>query len=114
MLTALDCLDLELECELVTLSACDSGHAVVAAGDEPIGLTRSLLYAGARSVLQSLWRVDDAATERLMARIYAQLGQGLGRAAALRRAQCEFLTTPQAHPAFWAGFTLVGDWSPLQ
>jgi CHAT domain-containing protein len=114
-LTALDCLDLELECELVTLSACETGHAVVAAGDEPIGLTRSLLYAGARSVIQSLWRVDDEATRQLMSDMYVRLRDGAGRAAALRAAQRVFLTNTDghAHPAFWASFSLVGNWAPL-
>jgi CHAT domain-containing protein len=121
-LTALDCLDLELDCELVTLSACETGHAVVAAGDEPIGLTRSLLYAGARSVIQSLWRVDDDATRRLMSDMYARLRSGAGRAEALRAAQRAFLTpnanadggsARRSHPAFWASFGLVGDWAPL-
>jgi len=120
-LTALDCLDLDLNCELVTLSGCETGHAVVAAGDEPIGLTRSLLYAGARSVIQSLWRVDDDATRRLMSDMYARLRSGAGRAQALRAAQRAFLTDTtdggtaprRAHPAFWASFSLVGDWAPL-
>jgi CHAT domain-containing protein len=120
-LTALDCLDLELDCELVTLSACETGHAVVAAGDEPIGLTRSLLYAGARSVIQSLWRVDDDATRRLMSDMYTRLRSGAGRAEALRAAQSSFFISRhtdgagprRAHPAFWASFSLVGDWTPL-
>lgn len=118
-LTALDCLDLELDCELVTLSACETGHAVVAAGDEPIGLTRSLLYAGARSVIQSLWRVDDEATRLLMSDLYARLRRGAGRAEALRAAQRGFLVDAEGvsprrtHPAFWASFALVGDWAPL-
>ncbi len=120
-LTALDCLDLELDCELVTLSACETGHAVVAAGDEPIGLTRSLLYAGARSVIQSLWRVDDDATGQLMSDMYARLRRGAGRGAALRAAQRSFLGSVhsdgaaprRSHPAFWASFSLVGDWAPL-
>jgi CHAT domain-containing protein len=121
-LTALDCLELELDCELVTLSACETGHAVVAAGDEPIGLTRSLLYAGARSVIQSLWRVDDDATRRLMSDMYRRLWQGAGRAEALRAAQRAFLSSSahndgasprRAHPAFWASFSLVGDWAPI-
>jgi CHAT domain-containing protein/tetratricopeptide (TPR) repeat protein len=120
-LTALDCLDLELDCELVTLSACETGHAVVAAGDEPIGLTRSLLYAGARSVIQSLWRVDDDATRRLMSDMYARLRSGAGRAEGLRAAQSSFFSgshsdgagPPRSHPAFWASFSLVGDWAPL-
>jgi CHAT domain-containing protein len=112
-LTALDCLDLGLECELITLSACETGQAVVAAGDEPIGLTRSLLYAGARSVIQTLWRVDDAATNRLMTEMYARLRAGAGRAAALREAQCALFSGTETHPAFWAAFSLVGDWRPL-
>jgi CHAT domain-containing protein/tetratricopeptide (TPR) repeat protein len=115
-LTALDCLGLELDCELVTLSACETGRAAVAAGDEPIGLTRSLLYAGARSVIQSLWRVDDDATRQLMCDMYHRLRQGEGRAHALREAQCAFLrdaSDGRAHPAFWAAFGLVGDWGPL-
>src|SRR6266851_9733466 len=114
-LTALDCLDLELDCELVTLSACETGHAVVAAGDEPIGLTRSLLYAGARSVIQSLWRVDDDATRQLMSDMYLRLRDGAGRGEALGAAQRVFLTNTngRGHPAFWASFSLVGDWAHL-
>lgn len=117
-LMAIDCLDLQLDCDLVTLSACETGHAVVAAGDEPIGLTRSLLYAGARSVIQSLWRVDDHATLRLMTDIYQRLCAGASRSEALRAAQNAFLNDPimleHAHPAFWAAFELIGDWRPLQ
>jgi CHAT domain-containing protein len=114
-LTALDCLGLTLDCDLVTLSACETGHAVVAAGDEPIGLTRSLLFAGARSVVQSLWRVDDRATCRLMADFYSRLRRGAGRAEALRAAQRTTLQTPGfSHPAFWAAFSIVGDWRPIQ
>jgi CHAT domain-containing protein len=116
-LTALDCLGLELDCELVTLSACETGRAAVAAGDEPIGLTRSLLYAGARSVIQSLWRVDDTATRQLMSDMYHRLRNGAGRAQALREAQRAFLRNDappgRVHPAFWAAFGLVGDWGPL-
>jgi CHAT domain-containing protein len=117
-LTALDCLDLDLDCDLVTLSACETGRAVVAAGDEPIGLTRSLLYAGARSVIQSQWRVDDDATRLLMSDMYARLRNGAGRAQALREAQRACLHEKEtggrrSHPAFWAAFSLVGDWSPL-
>lgn len=115
-LAALDCLDLGLDCALVTLSACETGRAVMAPGDEPIGLTRSLLYAGARSVLHSLWRIDDQATQRQMAHFYGLLRRGAGRAAALRAAQLGSLRDAGAgnsHPFFWAAFGLVGDWGPL-
>jgi len=67
--------------------------------------------------VQSLWRVDDTATQHIMSSFYRHLRAGLGRSAALRAAQRERLQDDgadgQAHPFFWAAFTLVGDWSPL-
>ena len=109
-LTALDCFELELDCALVTLSACESGRGVVAAGDEQIGLPRAFLYAGARSVLHSLWRIDDRATQVLMERFYADLRAGRGRGASLRNAQLAALRSTDAHPFWWAALVLVGDW----
>ncbi len=109
-LTALDCFELELDCALVTLSACESGRGVVAAGDEQIGLPRAFLYAGARSVLHSLWRIDDRATQVLMERFYTDLRAGRGRGASLRNAQLAALGARDAHPFWWAALVLVGDW----
>ena len=109
-LTALDCFELELDCALVTLSACESGRGVVAAGDEQIGLPRAFLYAGARAVLHSLWRIDDRATQVLMERFYADLRAGRGRGASLRNAQLAALRSADAHPFWWAALVLVGDW----
>jgi CHAT domain-containing protein/tetratricopeptide (TPR) repeat protein len=115
-LTALDCFDLELDCSLVTLSACESGRAQIGPGDEQMGVPRALLYAGARSVLQTLWRVDDDTTARLMERFYAGLMGGAGRGQALRDAQQEMLRSGEgrSHPFFWAPLVLVGDWGALQ
>jgi CHAT domain-containing protein len=111
-LTALDCFDLQLDCALITLSACDSGRGVVVAGDESVGLPRALLYAGARSVVQTLWRIDDETTALLMEQFYRGLQNGLGRAEALRGAQLAVLAQ-QPHPFFWAPVVLIGDWGPL-
>jgi tetratricopeptide (TPR) repeat protein len=109
-LTALDCFDLELDCALVTLSACESGRGFIAPGDEQIGLPRAFLYAGARAVLHSLWRIDDVVTQRLMSDFYTGLQAGLGRSAALRRAQLMCMRSQGTHPFLWAGFVLLGDW----
>jgi CHAT domain-containing protein len=109
-LSALDCFELELDCALVTLSACESGRGVVAAGDEQIGLPRAFLYAGARSVLHSLWRIDDRATQMLMRHFYTDLRAGRGRGASLRNAQIAALRSQDAHPFQWAAMVLVGDW----
>jgi CHAT domain-containing protein len=109
-LTALDCFDLDLDCALVTLSACESGRGVVDAGDEQIGLPRAFLYAGARAVLHSLWRIDDRATQTLMECFYTELRAGRGRGASLRAAQLASLQSGSAHPFLWAALELVGDW----
>jgi CHAT domain-containing protein len=109
-LTALDCFDLELDCALVTLSACESGRGVIAPGDEQIGLPRAFLYAGARAVVHSLWRIDDRVTQRMMTDFYSALRAGMGRSAALRHAQLTCMRYDGTHPFVWAGFVLLGDW----
>ncbi|GGL02834.1 hypothetical protein Sme01_19520 [Sphaerisporangium melleum] len=86
-LTAEDILGLRLEVDLVTLAACQTGVSERRPGDELIGLTRALLYAGAPSALVALWRVDELSTSMLFARFYAELRAGVSKAAALRRAQ---------------------------
>jgi CHAT domain-containing protein len=98
---------------LVTLSACETGRAVIGGGDELVGLARAFLYAGAAGLLVSQWRVDDASTAALMTRFYGALRSGAGRAEALRTAQCAFLSqgppeNGHQHPFFWAGFQLIG------
>jgi CHAT domain-containing protein/tetratricopeptide (TPR) repeat protein len=108
-LTVRDAYALELQCGLVTLSACETGMSAVAPGDELIGLARGFFSAGAPALLVSLWTVDDAATATLMQRFYARLCAGERPAAALRQAQCELLAE-QPHPFFWAPFILIGRW----
>lgn len=109
-----DLLQTDMGYELVTLSACETGRASVAAGDELIGLGRGFLYAGAGALLVSLWRVADEMTVTLMTQIYRALHVGAARAAALREAQRAILAaTPHLHPAFWGAFQLVGDPGPL-
>jgi CHAT domain-containing protein len=102
-----DAYNLSLRCELVTLSACETGVSAVAPGDEIIGLARGFLSAGAPSLLLSLWTVDDEATARLMAHFYQHLRAGRSPSAALRDAQLHLLQE-QAHPYFWSPFILVG------
>ena len=75
-----------------------------------MGLTRAFQYAGARSVLASLWSVTDRSTRDLMQRFYANLKKGLTKDEALRAAQVDMLKGPYSHPFFWAAFQLSGDW----
>ncbi|WP_161628188.1 CHAT domain-containing protein [Microbispora catharanthi] len=86
-LTAERILNRSLRADLVTLSACESGVNARRPGDELVGLTRSLIYAGAASVLVTLWAVDELSASLLMADFYRELAAGAGKAVALQRAQ---------------------------
>jgi CHAT domain-containing protein len=109
-----DLLQLDMSYELITLSACETGLAKLAPGDELIGLGRSCLYAGAGALLLSLWKVEDQITYRLMQNFYEALLHGASKSAALRQAQCNLLTEqPTLHSAFWGAFQLIGDSAPL-
>jgi CHAT domain-containing protein len=111
---------LRLDAALVVLSACQTGRHVIGGGDELLGLTRAFLYAGAPSLVLSLWAVEDQSTATLMARMHHLLAAGWAKGAALRQAQLEMLAAPgdagagpAAHPFFWAPFILVGDSGPV-
>jgi CHAT domain-containing protein len=101
-----------LDADLVTLSACDSALGKEMGGEGLIGLTRAFQYAGARSVLASLWSVSDASTAELMRGFYGALRQRKTKDEALRAAQLALIHGPQAtsHPYHWAAFQLSGDW----
>lgn len=102
--------DLDLDCELVVLSACQTGRGQVLSGEGIIGLSRAFLRAGARSVVVSLWSVTDISTGQLMKNFYQHLAGNLGNAAALRLAKLDMLrgTTETRHPYYWAPFINIG------
>ncbi len=118
-LTTLDIFSLRLQASLVTLSACQTGRSALAGGDELLGLMRALLYAGASSLVLTLWTVEDRTTAGLMQRFYRHLTAGQRKGSALREAQLACIrpdpTTADAeparcaHPYFWAPFFLVGN-----
>ncbi len=120
-LSAIEVFNLDLSsCSLVTLSACETGRAVIGGVDEVIGLGRGFLYAGAASLLPTLWKVDDASSAELMETFYQNLLSKQTKAAALAKAQQAFIaharTSPQSyriHPYFWAAFHLIGDYGPI-
>jgi CHAT domain-containing protein len=120
-LSTIEVFNLDLSsCSLVTLSACETGRATVGGVDEVIGLGRGFLYAGAASLLPTLWKVDDASSAELMEMFYQALLSDYDKAAALAGAQRAFLARARTsirpyrvHPYFWAGFHLIGDPGPL-
>lgn len=123
---------LRIDAELVVLSACETGIGADLGADGILGLTRAFQFAGARSVLASLWQVADRSTAPLMVAFYEELDAGHSAADALRAAQLRLLrgdapslerpgllakllgqgdAPPQRldHPYHWAGFQLYGD-----
>lgn len=106
-----------LHADLVTLSACETALGRAAGGEGYLGLAHALLQAGSRSVLVSLWSVDDRATALLMEHFYrdATRANGGSLSAALRNAKLWLRSFtdaagrhPFAHPRYWAGFVLLG------
>ena len=111
---------LRLDADLVTLSACDTALGRDLPGEGVLGLTRAFQYAGARTVVSSLWKVSDEPSARLMVLFYRNLLAGTGKAEALRRAQLairgggrgdgEGPGTPTRPPFYWAAFQVYGAW----
>jgi CHAT domain-containing protein len=117
LLTAEEIFNLDLNADLVTLSACVTGVNENKPGDELIGLTRALIYAGTPSVIVSLWPVHSNSTLRLMESFYRYWTgseNGLSKVEALQKAQLDMMRNDTKkdwrESFFWAPFILVGDW----
>ncbi len=109
-LSATEIADLDLECDLVILSACETALGQLSSGEGIIGLSRSFLIAGARSVIVSEWAVSDISTAQLMKDFYQQLVKKVDKPTALREAKLRMLNggTETRHPYYWAPFVIIG------
>ena len=106
-LTVKEVFSLELNADLVTLSACQTGLGKLEAG-ELIGLNRAFIYAGTHALVSALWRVDDLSTSVLMKHFYRNYVT-MNKAKSLRQAQL-IVKKDFPHPSYWAGFSLTGDY----
>jgi CHAT domain-containing protein len=103
--------NLELDADLVVLSACQTGLGKLVRGEGLVGLTRAFIYAGSPRVVVSLWEVNDVATAEFMKSFYQHMNNGEAPSVALREAKLDMLHSgPPAyrHPYFWAPFVSVG------
>ena len=101
---------LRMRSELVVLSGCRTARGATVEGDGVQGLAQAFLHAGARSVVASLWNVNDERTATFMEAFYAHLAGGASKTDALRRAKLDLLRRPAtAAPRYWAPFVLIGE-----
>jgi CHAT domain-containing protein len=103
-------LGLRLNADLVVLSSCGTAVGRLQGEEGIANLSRAFLSAGAKSVISTLWRIDDSYSVFLIKRLYSHLRAGDEEAVALARSQTDLLTTFGANtaPAYWAAFTLLG------
>jgi tetratricopeptide (TPR) repeat protein len=111
VLTAREVLQHHLQADLLVLSACESGQVGSLGGEELAGLSQAFLQTGVRSLLVSLWQVNDPATAALIQAFYLARQAGADKALALRRAMTKIQQDPRwTHPYYWGAFVLLGDW----
>jgi CHAT domain-containing protein/tetratricopeptide (TPR) repeat protein len=106
-LSMYELMDMDVHARLVVLSACETGLGQLLGGDEVAGLTRTILSAGASTVVSSLWKVSDDATALLMQGFYRRLRVGDRPADAMRAAALE-VKKKFPHPFYWAPFLVTG------
>ncbi len=108
--------NMKLNADLVVLSGCSTGLGKYVKGEGVMSLSRGFMYAGAPSIVLSLWQVSDEHTSNLMDYFYKALSEGLAKGEALQKAKKQYLQKVDAftsHPYYWASFILHGDEKPI-
>jgi CHAT domain-containing protein/Tfp pilus assembly protein PilF len=108
-LTASEIFNLDLNADIVGLSACKTGLGVQSAGEGVVGLSRAFMYAGTDTVLVSLWSVADESTYKLMVKFFDGLKSGKDKMTALKEAKDYLRNNGYDNPFYWAPFILVGE-----
>lgn len=108
-----DLYNLNLNASLITLSACETDLGDLNKGEGLISLSRGFFYAGAKSIVSTKWKINDASTSHIMDRFYYHLSKGENKDRALQQAKLDFLKTnkhnPLSHPYYWSAFVLSGN-----
>ncbi len=107
-----------INADLVALSACQTGLGKLQKGEGMLSLARGFSYAGAKSLVTTLWKINDQTTSELMQEFYKNLNESLPKDEALREAKLTYLRTADdeflTHPYYWSGFMISGDTTALQ
>lgn len=112
-----DLYNMTLNASMVTLSACQTGIGKLQKGQGMMSLSKGFYYAGAKSLVNTLWKINDKSTVQLMENFYEELSQGKSKTEALRLAKLKYLESTDdellKHPYYWAAFVVSGDASPI-
>jgi len=103
--------NLRMTSDLVILSACQTGRGRLEKGEGVLGLPRIFFYSGAKSVVSTLWKIDDKSTSIFMNHFYGFLSQGRNKTQSLRLAKLEMIKSKYSHPFYWAAFVLNGEYA---
>ncbi len=110
--------ELKTNADLVVLSACQTGNTTNFPGRGSLSLSHAFMASGCPSTLMTFWKVPDKESASLMLDFYRSLEKGQHKPAALQTAQLNYLENiefdPQAHPYFWAGYSIAGNTKPLK
>jgi hypothetical protein len=115
-LNAFEIYDMDIQSELVVLSACNTGVGEIRRGEGVMSLSRAFMYAGCPNIVMSLWRASDDPSSKIMRQFFTHLSNNAPKNEALRQAKLDYLEEAdpiQSHPAYWAAFVLVGDDAPV-
>lgn len=108
--------DLNLDAELAVLTACETGKPTYMPGEGMISLAHAFNYAGSRSILTGLWKIDEKSSTQIIDHFYKNLAKGMDKDYALQQAKLEYLSLEKGRtrsPQYWAGLILVGDTAPV-
>ncbi len=116
MLYTYEVYGIPLNARMVVLSSCNTGTGTLSTGEGILSLARGFLYSGSRSVLMSMWEVEDKSGTDIIDRFYYYLKKGKSKSEALKRTREEYLKKSgqlRSHPYFWSTLVIYGDNSPL-
>jgi CHAT domain-containing protein/tetratricopeptide (TPR) repeat protein len=108
---------MDLNADMVVLSACNTGTGKINKGEGIMSLARGFIYAGVPSIVMTLWKVDDKSGADIMTLFYKKLNKGISKDVALQQAKLEYLESAsqlRSHPYFWASYVDVGNTKPLR
>jgi CHAT domain-containing protein len=117
MLYSYETYNMELNTDLLVLSACKTGTGKIQKGEGMLSLTRGFIFAGVKSIVTSLWTVNDKSGAAFFGSFYKNLSQQQPKSVALQKASMDYLQSADnigAHPYYWAGFVLIGNDEPVQ